>query len=40
MDFARWVELDLEYIEQMSFWKDVSIILRTIPAVLSTRGAY
>jgi len=40
LDFARWVELDLEYIEQMSFWKDVSIILRTIPAVLSTRGAY
>ncbi|HZT44239.1 MAG TPA: exopolysaccharide biosynthesis polyprenyl glycosylphosphotransferase [Chthonomonadaceae bacterium] len=40
LDFARWVELDLEYIDTMSFWQDLAIIARTIPAVLSTRGAY
>jgi len=40
LDFARWVELDLQYIETMSFWRDLGIILRTIPAVLSTHGAY
>ena len=38
--FAEWVELDLRYIETMSFWQDLTIIAWTIPAVLSTRGAY
>ncbi len=38
--FARWVELDIEYIETMSFWKDISIILKTIPAVLKSSGAH
>jgi lipopolysaccharide/colanic/teichoic acid biosynthesis glycosyltransferase len=34
------VRLDLEYIERWSLWLDLSILLRTIPAVLSRRGAY
>lgn len=38
--FDRWVELDLEYIESMSFWGDIGILLRTIPAVLTGRGAH
>jgi len=38
--FERWVELDLEYIETMSFWKDIEIILKTIPAVLKSSGAH
>ncbi len=37
--FARWVELDLEYIRKRSYWYDLTIVLRTIPAVLSGRGA-
>lgn len=39
-DFDRWVRLDLEYIRKRSFWLDLSLILRTIPAVLAQRGAH
>lgn len=38
--FERWIELDMEYIETMSFLGDVRIILATIPAVLTGRGAH
>jgi len=38
-DFADWVRLDLEYIDQWSLWLDFQILLRTIPAVLFGRGA-
>jgi lipopolysaccharide/colanic/teichoic acid biosynthesis glycosyltransferase len=38
--FERWVELDIEYIESMSFGKDVAIILKTVPAVLKSSGAH
>jgi lipopolysaccharide/colanic/teichoic acid biosynthesis glycosyltransferase len=37
--FDEWVRLDLEYIDQWSLWLDVKIILKTIPAVLSGKGA-
>jgi exopolysaccharide biosynthesis polyprenyl glycosylphosphotransferase len=37
--FDEWVRLDLEYIRRRSFWLDLAIVLRTIPAVLSGRGA-
>jgi exopolysaccharide biosynthesis polyprenyl glycosylphosphotransferase len=40
LDFKRWVELDLQYIAEQSIWKDIEILLRTIPAVLLGRGAY
>lgn len=39
VSFERWIELDLEYLERRSFWFDLRILLRTIPAVLSRRGA-
>jgi len=39
-DFDRWVRLDLEYILKRSLVLDVSLILRTIPAVLFQRGAH
>jgi lipopolysaccharide/colanic/teichoic acid biosynthesis glycosyltransferase len=39
-DFADWVKLDLQYIREWSLWLDVRILLRTVPAVLSARGAY
>ena len=38
--FQQQVELDLRYIEMQSIWTDIWIILRTIPAVFSGRGAY
>lgn len=38
--FNKMVELDLFYIEHWSFALDLNILLRTIPAVLSGRGAY
>ena len=38
-DFNRWIALDLAYIDQWSLWLDFKILLKTIPAVLSTRGA-
>ena len=37
-DFDRWVETDLEYIDGWSFWLDVKIIARTIPAVIGREG--
>jgi exopolysaccharide biosynthesis polyprenyl glycosylphosphotransferase len=40
LEFKRWIELDLQYIAEQSFWRDVEILLRTIPAVLFGRGAY
>ncbi len=40
LDFKRWVELDLEYIAEQSLLKDVAILLRTVPAVLLSKGAY
>lgn len=36
----EWVELDLNYIEDMSLWTDLKIILKTIPAVVDSEGAY
>ncbi len=38
-DFDHWIRLDLSYIDQWSLWLDVKILLKTIPAVLSGRGA-
>jgi exopolysaccharide biosynthesis polyprenyl glycosylphosphotransferase len=39
IDFNRWMELDLEYIDNWSFWLDIRIMLKTIPAVFTARGA-
>ena len=38
-DFADWVRLDLEYIDNWSFWLDLKILCRTIPAVMAGTGA-
>jgi lipopolysaccharide/colanic/teichoic acid biosynthesis glycosyltransferase len=40
VDFEDVVFLDRQYIEQWSFWLDISILFRTIPAVLSRTGAF
>lgn len=39
-EFSRRVELDLEYIRDRSLAKDFEILLRTVPSVLSRRGAH
>jgi exopolysaccharide biosynthesis polyprenyl glycosylphosphotransferase len=38
--FYRWIQLDLAYIDNWSLWLDAKIFLRTIPIVISGRGAY
>ncbi|MCK4225839.1 sugar transferase [candidate division WOR-3 bacterium] len=38
--FEKWMELDLEYIDNWSPGLDINILIKTIPAVLSGRGAY
>jgi len=38
--FKQQVELDKEYIKSRSFIKDIIILLKTIPAVLTGKGAY
>jgi exopolysaccharide biosynthesis polyprenyl glycosylphosphotransferase len=37
--FQRWVELDLEYIDNWSLWLDVKILFKTIPVVAFGFGA-
>ena len=38
--FNEQVQLDMQYIKSNSIWKDVKILLMTIPAVISGKGAY
>jgi exopolysaccharide biosynthesis polyprenyl glycosylphosphotransferase len=38
--FAKWMELDREYIENWSFWLDLKILCKTVPVVVLGRGAY
>lgn len=38
-DFAEWVRLDLQYIDNWSLWLDLKILVRTVPAVFSGTGA-
>jgi len=37
--FERWMELDLQYLDQWSLWLDLKILAMTIPAVLKGSGA-
>lgn len=40
VEWEDWVEMDLDYIEDMSLWTDLKIIAGTIPAVFDREGAY
>lgn len=40
LSFDEMIDLDLAYVETWSLAKDISIMVRTIPAVLTQRGAY
>ncbi len=38
--YGARVELDVRYVSERSIWGDILIMLKTIPAVLQTRGSY
>lgn len=40
LSFEEWMRLDLYYVENISFWLDIKILLKTIPAILRGDGAY
>jgi exopolysaccharide biosynthesis polyprenyl glycosylphosphotransferase len=40
VDFENWMRLDLAYIDTWSLRLDVQILLRTVPVVLTARGAH
>ncbi len=39
LDFEEVVRLDLEYIKTWSLWKDLAILVKTLPAVFQANGA-
>jgi exopolysaccharide biosynthesis polyprenyl glycosylphosphotransferase len=40
LNFERWMQLDLSYIDDWSLWLDAKIFVKTIPHVLFGRGAW
>ncbi|OQY83873.1 MAG: hypothetical protein B6D41_16445 [Chloroflexi bacterium UTCFX4] len=40
LSFDEWMKLELDYIENYSIWRDLVILAKTVPVVLSGRGAY
>ncbi len=40
LSFEKWIEFDLQYIEEQGVLKDVAILLKTVPVVLARKGAY
>lgn len=40
LDFQQQVELDIRYIRERSLWLDFRLMMMTVPAVLSGKGAY
>jgi exopolysaccharide biosynthesis polyprenyl glycosylphosphotransferase len=39
ISFENWMKLDLQYIDNWSFWLDIKLLLMTVPVVLLQRGA-
>lgn len=40
VSFAEWMRLDIRYLISRNLWRDIKLILLTIPAVLWRRGAH
>jgi lipopolysaccharide/colanic/teichoic acid biosynthesis glycosyltransferase len=40
LDFETWVDMDLDYIRSWTLRLDLKLLARTLPAVMSARGAY
>jgi len=39
LPFSKWLELDLRYIDNWCLWLDFTILLKTIPVVVMSKGA-
>jgi lipopolysaccharide/colanic/teichoic acid biosynthesis glycosyltransferase len=39
LSFDDWMRLDLQYVDNWSLLLDLSLLVRTVPAVFSARGA-
>ncbi len=40
IDFAGQINLDLNYIRNLTFFNDLKLLIKTIPAVVFAKGAY
>jgi len=40
LDFDKWIDLDIYYIERWSFSLEIKILIKTIPVVIKGTGAY
>jgi len=40
LDFETWVDMDVEYLTNWSLMLDIELLIKTVPAVLTGRGAY
>jgi len=38
--FREWMRMDMDYVSRRSFWLDLKLLVRTLVAVLTGRGAY
>jgi len=40
VSYENWMRYDLEYVDKWTIWSDTSLLLQTVSAVLSRKGAY
>jgi lipopolysaccharide/colanic/teichoic acid biosynthesis glycosyltransferase len=40
LEYERWMQYDLQYVDEWSLLSDAVLLFRTIPVVLSGKGAY
>jgi lipopolysaccharide/colanic/teichoic acid biosynthesis glycosyltransferase len=40
ISFRDWMRMDMQYVKRCCLWLDLTLLARTVPAVLSGRGAY
>jgi exopolysaccharide biosynthesis polyprenyl glycosylphosphotransferase len=40
VEFSEWMRYDIQYVDSWSIWLDAKLLVRTIPVVMSGKGAY
>jgi len=40
VEYERWMQYDLQYVDGWSLWLDVKVLVRTIPVVFFSKGAF